>query len=797
MYQMMKRGWSREELLQFLEVIHKGQSKGTLWVDIFRGDKVSQLFGEVEDKGFRDSEVIFAFERGEVHRSKHNGFLHVTYPIRARKECLSCHINANEGDVLGVIEIVNNYSQPLSQMRRKLLLFFFLLLPIPLLGSLLGGRHLSRKLRGAIEGIQREVTQLNSIDDLRKIRVRDQRLGFRELSALFREINALANKMKSIVDFEINLLEKLIISSESVRDWKAFAHDMLAELDRVVPIYCIFPIFQNGNRLSIDFFWRGSPDQSIVKDIEDYVKKEVSKASWFNKEGIIETNHSHISHDGLPGKKVIKECMRIYLHQTSIVGGIVGVGISSPKVKEPTVSQLIMGFLPNLSNVMGAVKAIDGYVRDIEYFATRDSLTELFNQRLFWELLQYEIKRAERHRYTFSLLLIDIDNFKLINDTYGHAFGDKFLKVIAKVLKETIRGEDILARYGGDEFSIILPRTEKNASTKIAERIRKRIKEMNLKAPNGDIAKATISIGVAVYPHHATNAKDLFKIADDMLYKAKEEGKDRIESPEEKSTKRKTNLVHLLRAIREEESLTPFFQPIVDIERKVPIGVEVLMRLGEEHVPAGDFIEAAERLGVVSKLDRVIYKKTFIKVKEENYRGLIFLNLCPCVGELEPFIQEVLELLQKYDVSPHQVVFELIERKAIREIREAARVVKEVKSIGFRFAVDDFGTGYSSFHYLKRLPVDFLKIDGQFIKGLLKDSMDRAFVKSVISFSKEIGIKTVAEAVENEETLKMVKELGVDYVQGFLFGKPTPELPPSNRDRDLLSLRKSKLTHLG
>ena len=272
-----------------------------------------------------------------------------------------------------------------------------------------------------------------------------------------------------------------------------------------------------------------------------------------------------------------------------------------------------------------------------------------------------------------------------------------------------------------------------------------------------------------------------------MMYKAKSEGKNTIIIPTEedvvevfRATGEKTVIV--MNAI-EEKTVIPYFQPIVNMGTGRVEGHEVLSRIRTDKgiLDAEVFIEVAERLGVVSKLDYMVMEKVFRKVKDEGYKGYLFINLSPKSLILKEFIPGVLKLTAEYEIDHRTIVFEITERDTVKNLCLLEKFVHDLKFEGFKFAIDDFGSGFSSFHYIKRFPMDFVKIEGEFIRSMIGDKKDMAFVKTMSILAREFGIKTVAECVEDEKILATIREIGINYGQGHHIGRPSPELTGSVR----------------
>ena len=471
----------------------------------------------------------------------------------------------------------------------------------------------------------------------------------------------------------------------------------------------------------------------------------------------------------------------------ALTGGVIlftGEGILW-QLKAVAGLMLCLSPLPAASSVY-LVRLLDRSAKDAESFTTRDPLTGLYNEHTFWDLLQYETQRSQRQQYKFSLLHIDVDNFKVINDKYGHEVGDLYLKDFANILKAAVRKGDIPARYGGDNFTAILPVCDEEQAYIVAKRIMDALRVHTLILPDGTQVQETVSIGVAVFPSHAQDAQDLFLLADNMLGQAKSSGKDHMAFPSDQDNVEtlrnlgETNIL-ILDALRSQKQrrIVPYFQPIIDVKTGAVLAHEVLTRIIVDGrvIPAAEFIEAAENMGAIGKIDYRLIEQAFTIVKEKKHAGTLFLNLSPKALIIKEFIPTVRALFRDFDVRPENMVFEITERDTVKNIRLIEDFVRKLKDEGFRFAIDDFGSGYSSLQYLRTFPVDYLKVDGEFIKHLPGNgSVDNKIVASIADLADRIGIKTIAEYVETEDIMGAVAAAGIHYAQGYYIKRPSPEL---------------------
>lgn len=788
MYQLMRKGWSREEMKDFMESIKHSFENSSNEINIYRGENVEELFGKIPQRPF-DRDIVQAFLDGQKKVIEHNGFITTLMPMVSKDECLSCHTNANENTVLGVIEIKYNLAAMTKETERNYWYFFLAALPFILLITFLLSKHVRNKLNKSIIGFAKKVDAVNTVKDFRNLDITDTDLGFSELNDILHNVNLLSEKLKKtavdkeLLEFEIRIFDKFIITSNIVKDWREYIKDLLLEINTVMDAYSLITMFRVGDdSYEIEVFWKNIPSEKTIKLMEEIAQKEMAKSPYFDNGVQYQITHNIADKNKqlleLTHEEIEMQTKSLFL-ETPKIGGIVGISVQSLLVKDPIRHIVIDGILTTLINIVGSVKAIHKYTEDLEYYATKDPLTTFYNQRVFRDILENEIVRADRHSYSFGLFVIDCDNFKIINDRYGHSFGDKYLQAFASTLELAKRPEDVAARYGGDEFALIIPECDEKEAREVAKSIQSAIEALKIQTEQKAQVQATASIGAAMYPSHAKTGKELFNIADAMMYRSKRSGKNAITFPEQndilkvfKETEEKTILV--LDAIKHNK-IVPHFQPIAKIENSQINIHELLMRIEIENnlISAGEFIEIAENMGVINSMDYIVIELAFKEINKTNYDGILFVNLSPkslIVGE---FIDKINGLANKYKIDKSKIVFEITERETVKNFVLLEKFVQNLKLQGFSFAIDDFGSGFSTFHYIKKFPIDYIKIDGEFIINIDKDEKDMAFVKSIVSLAKELGVKTVAEYVENKETIEHLKNMGVDFAQGYYIGRPS------------------------
>ncbi|MCP3403245.1 GAF domain-containing protein [Bradyrhizobium sp. CCGB20] len=419
----------------------------------------------------------------------------------------------------------------------------------------------------------------------------------------------------------------------------------------------------------------------------------------------------------------------------------------------------------------------------IEYLASHDSLTDLPNRETFNGLLREAIDEAQRHDHRFAVLFIDLDRFKVINDSLGHEAGDLLLLEVANRLRGVLRATDVVARLGGDEFVVILDQCgEIDDVQRIATALLAALAEPMELA--GHECHTTASIGIAMYPANGSDVQTLTKNADMAMYLAKEDGKNgyRFFSKEVKTQSiERLSLESALRRALEREQFSLNYQPKVDMETGQITGVEALLRwthpdLGS--ISPAQFIPLAEETGLIVPIGRWVVKEACAQAMAWQRRGLLpvsmAVNLSPRQFVDEHLLQDVDEALAASGMSPVLLQLEVTESMMMRNVGRALKVLDAIQSRGIRLAIDDFGTGYSSMSLMKHFPIDTIKIDRSFVRDLPQDSEDQAIAQAIISMGKALGMTVVAEGVENAEQEAFLRTHGCDEMQGFLISKPVP-----------------------
>jgi diguanylate cyclase (GGDEF)-like protein/PAS domain S-box-containing protein len=422
----------------------------------------------------------------------------------------------------------------------------------------------------------------------------------------------------------------------------------------------------------------------------------------------------------------------------------------------------------------------------IAYQASHDALTNLANRSEFDLYINRSLETAHSDDDAHALCYLDLDQFKVVNDTCGHIAGDELLRQIGTLLRKHIRKEDLLARLGGDEFGILMRNCSLEHAFSACEKIRNIVRDFNFAWEDRSFSVG-VSIGVTAINNTSGNSGELLKEADAACYAAKDKGRNRVHvfRPDDEDLAQRQGEMQWVEKIRQglnENYFTLFGQIITPVSgEEEGLHFETLIRYKDKKgniIPPGAFLPAAERYSQAPALDRWVIETMFSWMTKQpdfvNDLKLCSINLSGLSLSDETMLAYISTQFKKWSIPPEKVCFEITETAAIANLSDAATFIQQLKKLGCYFSLDDFGSGLSSFAYLKNLPVDFIKIDGLFVKDILEDKVDLAMVRSINEVGHVMQKKTVAEFVENKDILAVLNQLGVDYAQGFGIGKPVP-----------------------
>jgi diguanylate cyclase (GGDEF)-like protein/PAS domain S-box-containing protein len=552
-----------------------------------------------------------------------------------------------------------------------------------------------------------------------------------------------------LVDLQISatnkLMEALVASEKGMRERVELLNEILFELD------------SEGRILFINSAW-----QKITGLTTSPIGRHLSDFFYYEDQDILDVNFK----TQIPSAQLKKSYKIRFNHAT---GNMLWVELSLSHMGK---------------NFVGVIRDVTQHHKDQEemrFLAHYDALTKLPNRTLFIDRLTQAMTICDRKSQSLALAFVDLDNFKKINDTYGHIVGDKVLIHISNVIQSVLRKGDSLSRISGDEFIVLLNDLDEiNESSIILERILAATSKPFV--IDGTSMQLSCSIGVNFYPKDSSNQEVLIRHADQAMYQAKQSGKNSIQYFDTKThysfRVKKEASSNILNAIKRNE-IELYFQPKIQLPCLTIAGAEVLSRWNHPTkglMLPGEFLPYIENDNVSIEHGKWVITSCFKILNEWNLIGRptqIFINIGAYHLQSNNLMSFIKDLIKEYpEVSPSQIGFEILETSAFEDSNATAKLINELRAYGFIFAIDDFGTGYSSLTFLKHLHVDYIKIDQSFIFDMLSNTDDMAIVKSIIALSKVFNRQVIAEGVESIEHLKTLTELGCDFAQGFLFSKP-------------------------
>ncbi len=535
-----------------------------------------------------------------------------------------------------------------------------------------------------------------------------------------------------------------------------------------------------------------------------YANDELSQITGLSNNSIIENNWLSVIHSD--DKAVVENNWRSMLSNNQAIN--INCRLQNGTIK--WISGHVGLLTSNNAEVLGYLGTINDITEiknaqvQLEQMAFYDTLTGLANRRLFRNRLEHVISNLKREGNSLGLILLDLDNFKNINDSLGHDSGDALLTIIAERLQDCVRASDTVARLGGDEFAIILPGISNSlAASHVAEKIIE-----TLKAPinlNETEIRITASAGISMAPEDSNNAEDLVKNADLALYRAKDQGRDNYQFFTSEMNTQLINHLQLIQDLRLALDAREFhlvYQPQINLKAGKLIGFEALIRWQNAErgfVSPMDFIPAAEETGLIIPLGRWVITEACQQLRHMCDNGLVgddvvmTVNLSVLQFQDDELISFIQSNLKQFQLKPGQFEVELTETVLMENLEDALQKLEALKALGILISIDDFGTGYSSLGYLKRLPVNIVKVDRSFVMDIPEDKDDMEITAAVIAMAHKLNYEVVAEGVETEEQLQFLESCHCDYGQGYYFSRPLPsnELEAFCQDFNLDTIRKA------
>ena len=522
-------------------------------------------------------------------------------------------------------------------------------------------------------------------------------------------------------------------------------------------------------------------------DNPDDMKTALKDGNW----DLVITDHNMPSFDSEEALKLVRESHADL--PVIIVSGSIGEELAVTMMKSGAADYIMKHNLTRLGAAiereLHEAKSREARRQaedQLQHMAFHDSLTNLKNRRELEQALTEALRSARRNNEIHAFMYLDLDQFKVINDTCGHMAGDEMLRQISALLKNQVRETDLLARLGGDEFGVILRNCPLVQAEVLANKLREAVEGYKFVWEKRPFSTA-VSIGLVDITPDTKSSDEILSNADMACFAAKSRGRNRVhaytaEDDELVLRRDEMQWISRINSALDENRFLLYQQPIVSLQNNsAPRHAEILLRMqgaDGELIQPGAFIPAAERYDLMPRLDRWVVNEIFSYLGERadlcDDGRLHFINLSGNSLNDPDFFLYIRERLLDLKVPAESICFEVTETAAINNLNTTVSFIQEIREMGCSFALDDFGTGLSSFSYLKSLPVDYLKVDGSFVKQVEEDEMSRAIVDAINNIGHVAGLKTIAEFVEQEETYRLLQDMGLDYAQGYGICRPVP-----------------------
>lgn len=728
-------------------------------VRLVHGPAIDRQFGVEEDEMPRDEPDRLALSGMKTETVERDGngarFSRFATPLVARDICTRCH-DVKAGEVIGAVSIRIPLKRFDAEAKRETMRLFTAGAGVLVFTVFMSVIFILRVITRPIKEFQDAARAVGGGLFDRGIKS----FHSLELNALAEEFNRMASKLKDLTG---NLEKKVEERTEALRE----SEEKLSKLTSSAPNAIV--MLDSDGKIS---FWNQESEKTFGYGKDEVIGKDFHSL-------MVPRKHYKAFEKGFQdfartGKgPVVGTTLDVTALRRDGTEFPVEVSISAVRLKG--------GW-----NAIGIISDITERKRSedtIRHMAYHDHLTGLPNRLLLVDRIRQAMAAARRHGTKVALLYMDLDRFKDVNDTMGHPTGDELLKAVAGRLTETLRSGDTVARDGGDEFTVLLQDINRTEDvSRVTEKIFRAFE-----APlmiDGREFNVTLSIGVSIYPDDGEDEKTLLKNADIAMYQAKDAGRNNCKffTPEmnERIVKRLDLEKRLKRAVANEEFL-PYYQPQIDIRTGEVTGVEVLLRWRDPDkglVPPGEFITLAEETGLIVPIGQWVMlracQQNLLWQKKGLKRVLIAINFSMRQFREKDFFRAVAGTLEETGLDPKYLEIELTESILMDDVEHVIKTLHEFKALGARLAIDDFGTGYSSLEYLRKMPIDMLKIDQSFVRDITTNESDAAIAEMIVNIGHTLNIEVIAEGVETKDQLELLKKMGCDKVQGFLIARPMP-----------------------
>jgi len=764
----LKTNPSKKTLINFFK---KEKNK----IKIIRSKIINKDFKIKNENNLTENEKHFLKE-GKFHFINKLNSISYYYPIKTDDKCLKCHISAKKNQTIALLNIKENNIFLLKDLLYYFLLTFFIIFIFTIILNI----HFKKNIKNELKNIYLKLKNINSYKDLLNFSFIKNK--YKNDKEIYQLITLYKDKLEEItfdrklINFQIELLNKIVISEKNITNLELYLKNIFSELNILFNLNLLYSVLYFDNKYEILVIWKYIPSNNLKNTLENSILLKFP----INENIKIIFNHQII--ENLPfinEEFLLNNTQEIplttYVKKEKIINDFIGVGFNIEK-NDKLKYQMLKNILSVLINLIKMVKVVNNYVNDINHLATRDSLTNLFNRRFFYEIMDTKLKENLINKKFFSLIFIDVDNFKLINDNYGHKNGDLFLIELSLIIKKNIRNEDIATRFGGDEFVIFI---NKNISktVKVAERIKKDINNLISSNKNKFPKEVSLSIGIVEIPTHGKDIEELINLSDEMMYYGKTNGKNNIiicnnELLLHFYNKNILKEKILINAINH-SFLIPYYQKIVHYKNKNNYFYETLMKIKIDNkiLNAKDFIKIIKNNNLIYKMDMLLINKTLKYLKSIDYNHKILFNISVNTLNKHNFFIEINKLTKIYNFDKGNIILKITENNFFKDFKYLKSVIIKLKTEGFQLSISDLKEDILLFKYINEINIDYIKINGEFINSL-NNKKNYIFLNNFISLCKDLKIKLIAEYIEDKKIYDLINKLEIDYLEGYYIEKP-------------------------